>query len=106
MTELNLNTTLSEMARWVNNFHIAVSAYSPVFVHPKVVQMSNRFEINNQKRIRKQCLQHPWKMIPNGNIQRVQGFPASVFLISMLEFLLTLSVPVLSPETTLACLLD
>lgn len=98
MTELNLNTTLSEMARWVNIFHIAASAYSPVFVHPEVVQMSNRFWINNQKRIRKQCLQRPWKMIPNGNIQCVQGFPASVFLIGTVELLLTLSVLMLSPQ--------
>lgn len=98
MTELNLNTTLSEMARWVNIFHIAASAYSPVFVHPEVVQMSNRFWINNQKRIRKQCLQRPWKVIPNGNIQCVQGFPASVFLIGTVELLLTLSVLMLSPQ--------
>lgn len=106
MTELNWNTTLSEMARWVNIFHIAASAYSPVFVHSKAVRVSNRFWINNQKRIRKQCLQCPWKLIPNGNIQCVQGFPASVFLIGMLELLLTLSVPVLSLEITVVCLSD
>lgn len=92
MTELNLNTPLSEIARWVNIFPIAASSYSPVFVYPEVIQMSNRCWINNQKRIRKQCLQRPWKRIPNGNIQCVQGFPASVFLIGMLELLLTLSV--------------
>lgn len=106
MTELNFNTTLSEMARWANIYHVAASAYCPVFVQPEVVQMSSRFWINNQKRIRKQCLQRPWNMIPNGNIQLVQGFPASVFLIGMLELLLILSVLVLSPETTVLCLSD
>lgn len=71
---------------WVNSFHFAAPAYSFVFVQPEVLQMSIRFWINNQKTQSGSNVSSVFgAAYQKETYKHVRGFPASVFLIGMLE---------------------